>query len=304
MPGPTVGQVIDGYRFKGGNPNDRGAWEPVSAAGPSGSGAVGLSQGRVMIGPRGGVTRVGGLNTDERKTVSRAQTEAELTDTTLSDLMRFDRLQNQQGTGGALALPFARDVVGAFNPRVAEMNEITARLAPAQRQPGSGTTSDMDLRLFLQAVPGAQRPGQANRAIIDRGLQEGARRQLRAEFLEDYAAQNGSLNGSSEAWRQAYRPPPVREGTPVPRGNVEPTAAQRATINRLNQSGERNRTAVLGARANPRVPPEGFDISSLPAGDWYVAPNGRVQQVARERGNRDLRARSGRSQVVGVRRVG
>jgi hypothetical protein len=29
MPGPQVGTVVDGYRFKGGNPNDAGAWEPV-----------------------------------------------------------------------------------------------------------------------------------------------------------------------------------------------------------------------------------------------------------------------------------
>lgn len=29
---PQVGQIVDGYKFKGGNPNDQNAWEPVSAA--------------------------------------------------------------------------------------------------------------------------------------------------------------------------------------------------------------------------------------------------------------------------------
>jgi hypothetical protein len=252
------------------------------------------------MGPRGGRTVVGGLNSQEREEVSRSRVEAELVDTTLSDLMRFDRLQNQQGTGGLMGLPFAPAVFGAIDPQVSEMNEVTARLAPAQRVAGSGTTSDADLRLFLQAVPGVNRPASANRAIIDRGLQEGARRQLRAEFLEDYAAQNGTLTGSAEAWRRNYRPPPVRENTPVPRGNIEPTAAQRQAIQNL---AGRNRSAVLGSRQNPRVPPATFDVSSFPDGDWYVTPEGRLTQAGgRERGNARLRNQSGRGNVT-VRRV-
>lgn len=319
MAGPTVGQVVDGYRFRGGDPNNQTSWEQVApvAAPDYGASAQRLPNGQVIQrGPRGGITvldrgggtsgnRAGQLSAQERKELSEARTSASLVDTTLSDLQRFQRLQGQQKTGGGLAIPFAREVAGAFDPQVAEMNEITARLAPAQREPGSGTTSDRDLALFLQAVPGAQRPGQANNAIIDRGLQEGARRQLRSEFLDRFAQQNGTLAGSGEAWRENYQPPPVRAGTPVPRGNVEPTSAQRATINRLNQSGSRNRRATLGSRENPRVPPEGFDISSLPAGDWYVTPQGQVQQVSRGRANQALRSRSNqtRSGVVSVRRL-
>lgn len=33
--GPQVGQMINGYRFKGGNPNDRNSWEPIGGASPS-----------------------------------------------------------------------------------------------------------------------------------------------------------------------------------------------------------------------------------------------------------------------------
>lgn len=303
MPGPTVGQVIDGYRFKGGNPNDRGSWEPVAAA-PSGM--TRNLDGSMMtpVGPRGAAPRrVGGLTGREQMSIQNARDEAALVESNLSDLETFARLQGKQGTGGVLALPFARNVAGAFDPEVASMNTITARMAPAQRAPGSGTTSDRDLALFLQASPSASQPESTNNAIIDRGRQEGARRQLYAEFLDNYARQNGTLNGVQQAWRQNYQPPPVDSDSPVPRGNVEPTAAQRAAVARENEAGTRNRRAVLGTRANPRVPPEGFDINTLPAGDWYYAPNGRVQQVAREQGNRNLRARSGRSSVVSVRRV-
>lgn len=256
-------------------------------------------------GPRGGAPRrVGGLSNRENISIQDARDSAALVESDLSDLESFARLQQQQGTGGLLALPFARQVTGALDPEVASMNAITARLAPAQRVPGSGTTSDRDLSLFLQASPSASQPKKTNDAIIDRGRQEGARRQLYAEFLDNYARQNGTLNGAQAAWRDYYDPPPVAANSPVPRGNVEPTTAQRATINRLNEAG-RNRNAVLGTRQNPRVPPEGFDVSTLPAGDWYVTPAGQVQQVARERGNQALRNRSRqtRSGIVSIRRV-
>lgn len=36
--GPQPGQVVNGYRFKGGNPNDRGSWEAVGGPTPQASG--------------------------------------------------------------------------------------------------------------------------------------------------------------------------------------------------------------------------------------------------------------------------
>lgn len=36
--GPQPGQVVNGYRFKGGNPNDRNSWEPAGGPSPGGSG--------------------------------------------------------------------------------------------------------------------------------------------------------------------------------------------------------------------------------------------------------------------------
>lgn len=56
---------------------------------------------------------------------------------------------------------------------------IVARIAPALRVPGSGTTSDRDLSLFLQSLPGIAKLPDANRIIIstlrafaDRAIQE------------------------------------------------------------------------------------------------------------------------------------
>jgi hypothetical protein len=278
---------------------------PIEAPG----GLIRQADGSMMtpVGPRGGAPRrVGGLSTREQMSQQEARDAAALVESDLSDLEQFSRLQSQQPTGGWMALPGARQVVGAFDPDVASMNAITARLAPAQRVPGSGTTSDRDLSLFLQASPSASQPRETNNAIIDRGRQEAARRQLYAEFLDRYGRENGTLNGASEAWRQYYSPPPVAQNSPVPRGNVEPTTAQRQAVNRMNESGARNRRATLGSRQNPRVPPDGFDINTLPAGDFYISAAGQLAQVpARERQNQALRDRSRqtRTGVASIRRL-
>jgi len=66
MAGPTVGQVYDGYTFKGGNPNDKASWAPVekyAGAGfkPLGDGMYADPQGRkYKEGPKGGFSKVGG----------------------------------------------------------------------------------------------------------------------------------------------------------------------------------------------------------------------------------------------------
>jgi hypothetical protein len=252
------------------------------------------------VGPRGGAPRrVGGLNNYEERAIQAARDSAAIVPAELADAEAFARLQQRQGTGGVLAFPGARQVAGAVDPDIASMNSITARLAPAQRVPGSGTTSDRDLSLFLQASPSAAQPGDANTAIIDRARSEGARRQLYADFLDDYARQNGTLNGAQEAWRRVYSPPPVSSDSPVPRANTQVTTAQREAVNRLNSQGQRNPRAVLGSRENPRVPPEGFDVSTFPNGDWYIDSTGQL----RRGGGLQSRSRQTRTGVRSVRRV-
>jgi hypothetical protein len=57
------GQVIDGYRFKGGDPNQESSWEqvaPIDVSSQYGAGARQLPNGVIeRVGPRGGVQRIG-----------------------------------------------------------------------------------------------------------------------------------------------------------------------------------------------------------------------------------------------------
>lgn len=313
MPDPVAGEVVNGYRFRGGNPRDRSSWEPVGGASSAGQPPAGLTRlrdGSLITGqgPNGGAPkRIAGLSVQEQAQLGRIRGTAATQRTDLADSERFARLQQEQGTGGFYGLPLIGDmasgVAAAFDPEVDEMREISARLTPQQRPAGSGATSDFEQRLYGRSVPGVNRTREGNEATINRGRSRAGESQRRAEFFDWYASQNGTLQGAEQAWNTIYQPPPVRPGTPEPRASVRPTEAQRAWVERANRSGQRDRTATLGTRQNPRVPPEGFDISSFPAGDWYVAPDGRLAQAGRDRAAGQMRARSGRTGIASIRRV-
>ena len=264
-------------------------------AGPQGT--TRLANGTLLSaqGPNGGAPRaLMNLSVQEQKQLGDARSSASSMRTDLADTERFNRLMGGERTGGYLAIPGMAAFMATQNPSLDEMQEISARLTPAQRVPGSGTSTDADMRLFGRAVPSATRTRQANTAMIDRGRSRAGEAQLRSEFMDSYASQNGTLQGALQQWNDIYQPPPVRPGTPEPRAVVRPSEAQRAAIEGMTG---RDRTAVLGSRANPRVPPRGFDTNTFPMGDYYVNPEG----VLMVRGGAAAQQQS--SRVVGVRRV-
>jgi len=280
---------------------------PSAAPASAPSGLTRLPDGSLItgMGPRGGApSRVSGLSVQEQKALAEMRRTGAALRTDLADTERFARLADQQQTGGMMSLPLVggliADTVAAYDPQIDEMREITARLTPAQRPAGSGATSDFEQRLYGQSVPSVRRTPQANEAVINRGRSRAGEAQLRAEFMDSWASQRGTLQGAEQAWNNIYQPPPVEAGSPEPRANVRPTEAQRTFIEGMRG---RNRTAPLGSPNNPRVPPRGYDVTRLPDGDWYVTPDGRLSQAGtRERGNARLRNQSGRSNVT-VRRV-
>jgi len=305
-----TGTLPDGTRVvvRGGRVVPVGAPAGAPAGGVAPAGLTRLPDGSLITGagPRGGAPRrVGGLSVQEQKQLADTRTIGSRLRTDLADTERFARLAQEQPTGGLMALPLIGGLISDFraagDPEIDEMREISARLTPAQRPAGSGATSDFEQRLYGRSVPSVNRTPQANEAVINRGRSRAGEAQLRSEFMDSWASRNGTLQGAEQAWNNAYQPPRVEADSPEPRANVRPTEAQRTFIESMRG---RDRTAPLGDRSNPRVPPRGYDASRLPAGDWYVTPEGRLAQVSgRERGNANLRARSGRSNVT-VRRVG
>lgn len=128
----------------------------------------------------------------------------------------FLELNRKAPTGPLYKIPGATTIGGLFKPEIAQMDALTARMAPSQRVPGSGTTSDKDLALFMKAVPSPDRLGTANQGIVKdmRGMAE--RKSAYVQFLDQYAAQNGTLNGAEAAY--ARRNAPKTKNVFAPKG--------------------------------------------------------------------------------------
>lgn len=149
------------------------------------------------------------LEPQERKSLETARAAAEKAGGTLQDLDRFSTLNKQQKSGGPLGWPIVRDVVGAFDPEVGEMNAITNRLTPAQREAGSGAMSDRDVEMYRSSVVSYGQQGPANKAIGARSRAGAIRQKEHAEFLDYFARVNGTLNGAQEMWNAYKEAEPV-----------------------------------------------------------------------------------------------
>lgn len=112
----------------------------------------------------------------------------------------FVDLNKKSGTGPINAIPGVPAMRSLFDKNQRQMQSLTARMAPQQRVPGSGTTSDKDLELFLQAVPSITAPGNANAAIAKDITDLSTRRAARAAFLDRWAEKKGTLMGADQAF--------------------------------------------------------------------------------------------------------
>lgn len=181
MPGPQIGTVVDGYRFKGGNPNDAGAWEQVAKM--SGAEQKALQEAR-----------------DDSREALRIAQAAE----------RFGKLNQKSGTGGLRAfnvpIPFTKsdfgvdDVISMFDPNFAAMRSIASSVAPGMRPEGSGSSSDRDMKMFKESFPSVFNLGSANKIIRERLVDDSTQKGARAAFLETWAQKKGTLAGGDQAF--------------------------------------------------------------------------------------------------------
>jgi hypothetical protein len=116
----------------------------------------------------------------------------------MRDLERFGELNREQATGGLLD----RANLWTFDPEKREMESIQARLAPMQRVPGSGTTSDRDIALYLQSLPGVDKDGNVNRNIREQFAEQLRNAEEQLAFRERYLTEKGHLVGVDEAFQR------------------------------------------------------------------------------------------------------
>lgn len=149
------------------------------------------------------------LEATDRKTLETARAGAERAGEVMLDLSRFQSLNRKQGSGGFLGLPVVRDLHGMVNPVVGEMNSITNRLTPGEREAGSGAMSDKDVEMYRAAVPGQGYAGPTNKNIANRRRAGAIRQKEYKAFLDYFARTNGTLNGAQELWDEYKDADPV-----------------------------------------------------------------------------------------------
>ena len=237
-----------------------GAWVPLDAG-----------QAPVRAAPK--------LPAQEQILLSEARKAAEGSREAAITAQRFVQENQAAPTGGLLRqIPLAPDIEALWNPQVSMMNALSARMAPQQRQPGSGTTSDRDLSLYLQATPSPKKPGPVNAKIAAQAQQDSSRRSQYAQFLDQWAAQHGTLNGAEAAWQSAGGSLPGGPAAGPARPRIATEAAM-GTQQRMKKNGALDLAKPRGDPHNPYIARDDATLKRLPKGSWAIGPDGIYGQV-------------------------
>lgn len=113
----------------------------------------------------------------------------------------YDAQKNDTfGSKPAQILP---DFMAGFDDQMSAMDAESAKLTPAQRVAGSGTTSDRDMAFFRQATLGREKPEAVNRSIAMALNANAERGREMAEFFREYSDTNaGNLSGAKKIWNK------------------------------------------------------------------------------------------------------
>lgn len=122
---------------------------------------------------------------------------------------RFLELNKQISTGGIDDRLGVSRWAQSMRPAYAEMEAITARLAPNMRPPGSGSSSDFDGRQFERATVGVDKPRETNENIAKALIMRARNQQDYADFRTTYLEQNGTLQGADRYWKQYVNANPI-----------------------------------------------------------------------------------------------
>jgi hypothetical protein len=142
------------------------------------------------------------MNQEGRKRLADLQLDIANAQSTLNDLEEFGRLNRQTATG-SLWQQFTPDKQAFRSDDSMNMSSITNRLAPAQRQPGSGSTSDLDVRMFLKALPSVENNGDVNKAIRLGFEQQYKRAVEKANAMRNHLDQYGHLMDFDSQWAKS-----------------------------------------------------------------------------------------------------
>lgn len=90
-----------------------------------------------------------------------------------------------------------------------EADSISDKITPRMRQPGSGSSSDLDVKMFKSAVFNRTKDPIANENLAKAFIAQKQRELERLEFFRRYASVYNSLRGADESWKQYLKDNPI-----------------------------------------------------------------------------------------------
>jgi hypothetical protein len=185
MARPSIGQVVDGFRYVGGDPNSEAAWANA-----------------VMQDSKADQEALVGARDQASKSLQ-----------TAIQAGRYMALNKDHGTGGVMSAKIGgfwglpsisgSDIARAVDPAYNDMEAITSAVAPGLRPPGSGSSSDKDAAFYRQGFPNLDNQGDANMGVTRRLHDDGVRDSAKSAYLDSWFQHKGTLLGAEPAF-QAY----------------------------------------------------------------------------------------------------
>lgn len=207
---PSIGQVVDGYAYSGGDPNDKKSWRWVGSVGPQAAvaqldpaapGGAYLPR-RMDAASKSEEAYFRAFREKDNERVSAARQG-------VARARRAEGLLSRQKTGGALAVPILGPALSMFDPELRELDAIQSEVARSKRQPGEGAISDFDAQQFLAMTYGKDKPTETNRSLIQAQRLADDSAIQRRQFVEWHYNTFGSTTGAEEAWDRYVQDNPI-----------------------------------------------------------------------------------------------
>lgn len=149
-----------------------------------------------------------------RKRLAELQATIASNGQTMDDLNEFGRLNRENSTGSMWQQITPDKPLFRTGPSM-EMAAIQARLAPAQRESGSGASSDRDVAMFLRGLPSLENDGNTNK-----GIREDFERKYnlaieKSNAMRAYLNQHGNLLDFDSQWAQRNAPRNAQQQAPA-----------------------------------------------------------------------------------------
>ena len=132
-----------------------------------------------------------------------ADLQAQISDggSTMAELENFGRLNRENATGSWWQQMTPEKDMFRSNGSM-QMAAIQSRLAPKQREAGSGSSTDTDVKMFLRGLPSTENEGPTNKGIRDDYKAQYQRALDKANAMKAHLDQYGNLMEFDSQWAQ------------------------------------------------------------------------------------------------------